>query len=166
MRTAQGFTLIELILYVAIMAIVSTALIPFAWNIIGTGVKSAAEQEVFSQARVVSERIKYEIRNATGINNVTSSSISLAKSEASLNPTVIDFLAGKIRISQGGGGAVNLNSSDTNMTSLTFTNYTSADNKTKHIQFIFTMEDNYTGLRQEYNVPPITVEGSVEIRSN
>ncbi len=74
----KGFTFIELILYVAIVAIMMTALIPFAWNAIEGGVKSATEQEVFSQARYVSERIKYEVRNASSINSVTATQISLA----------------------------------------------------------------------------------------
>src|SRR3989344_7372816 len=68
----KGFTLIELILYMALVSIVLTAIVPFAWNIIGGGVKSSAQQEVFSQARFVSERIKYEIRNASGITSVRS----------------------------------------------------------------------------------------------
>lgn len=166
-KKESGFTLIELILYISIISIFLVSLVPFAWNIIGGGVKSAAEQEVFSQARSVSERIKYEIRNATGINNVSATSISLVKSEVSLNPTVIDLSGGKIRITQGTPGTpYNLNSNDTSATSLIFTDYTSADSKTKHIQFTFTIDDNYGSLRQEYQVPAVTIESSAEIRSN
>lgn len=165
-KTEQGFTFIELILYMAIISIVMSALIPFAWNVIEGGVKSSSQQEVFSQARFVSERIKYEIRNANSINSVSPTSISLAVSPPANNPTIIDLSAGNIRIKLGGSPAVNLNSADTKITTLTFTDYSSLDNKTKHIRFIFTIDDNYPAIRSEYDVPSYTLEGSAEVRSN
>ncbi|MBI2019932.1 type II secretion system protein [Candidatus Daviesbacteria bacterium] len=165
MGKQKGFTFIEIILYVVIVSIMMAALIPFAWDVIGGASKSGAQQEVFSQARFVSERIKYEIRNASGITSVGASSISLTNFSPDTT-TVIDLSGGKIRINKNGAGAVNLNSDDTNVTNLTFTNYTSGDNKTKHIQFSFTIDDNYGSSRQEYDVPVQTIQGSAEVRSN
>lgn len=161
-----GFTFIELILYIGIVTIMLSAIIPFAWNIIGSGAKSSSEQEVFSQARYVSERIKYEIRNANSINSVNSP-INTISLNTSTNPTaVIDLSNGKVRIKYGASAAISLNSDDTTASSLTFTNYTSLDNKTKHIQFTFTMGDTGTSGRQEYKVPAVNIEGSAELRSN
>ncbi len=166
-KLEMGFTFIELILYIAVVSIMLTALVPFAMNVIGGGVKSTSEQEVFSQARYVSERIKYEIRNATAINSVAANSISLAVSVPANNPTVIDLSGGKIRIKLGSAAAINLNSNDTKINSLTFTNYTdTVTNKTKHIQFSFVIDDNFGSARQEYDVPTMTIEGSAELRSN
>lgn len=162
----KGFTLIELILYVSIITIVMSALIPFAWNVIEGGAKSSVEQDVSSQARFISQRIMYEIRNASDINSVSASSISLKVANASLDPTIIDLFGGNIRIKQGPGQADILNSTDTTITSLTFTDYSSADLKAKNIQFTFTIDDNYTGARQEFNAPPETLESAAEIRSN
>lgn len=166
MRGEKGFTLIELILYIAIVTIVVSAMIPFAWNVIEGGVKSTTEQEVFSNARFVSERIKYEIRNASGITSVGASSISLTNFSPDTT-TVIDLNVptGKIRINKNGTGAVNLNSNDTTATALTFTNYTSVDNKTKNIQFNFTLGSNFGQTRQEYQ-QTATIEGDAELRSN
>lgn len=165
MKTEYGFTLIELILYMAIVTIVMGALIPFAWSVIGGSVKSSVEQEVSSQARFVSERIKYEIRNANAISSISALSIDLNTDTNAT--TVIDLSGEKVRIKYGAGGTpVNLNSNDTKVTSLAFTDYGSADGKTKHIQFTFTIDDNYTGSRQEYNAPAINMESSAELRSN
>lgn len=170
MKIQRGFTFIELILYIGIVSIVLTALVGFAWDVIGGSVKSGAQQEVFSQARFVSEKIKYEIRNASGITSVGTTSISLTNF-APDTTTVIDLSGGKMTINKNGAGAVNLNSNDTAITcpgapAACFTSYTSTDNKTKHVQFVFIMDDNYGGLRQEYEVPAITVEGSGELRTN
>ncbi len=161
----KGFTLIELILYIALVTIILSALVPFAWNTVETGVKSAVQQEVNSNVRYMSERIKYEIRNATGINSVAATSISLATSVSGTNPTVIDLSGGNIRIKQGSGSTVNLNSANTVINSLTFTNYTSGDGKTKHIQFIITVAASFAAARQEYQ-DSVVVESSGEVRSN
>ncbi len=144
------------------------ALIPFAWSIIEGGAKNANQREVFSQARYMSEIIKYEIRNATGINNpITATSISLKKSVSGDNPTIIDLLSGKIRIKKGAAAVVNLNSNDTTVTSLTFTDYSNyTTNKTWNIQYVFTIGDTGASVRQEYKVPAVTVEGSAEVSTN
>ncbi|MEI6326750.1 MAG: prepilin-type N-terminal cleavage/methylation domain-containing protein [Candidatus Roizmanbacteria bacterium] len=161
----KGFTFIELVLYLAIVTTVMGALVLFAWRIIGSGAKSATEQEVFSAARYASERIKYEIRNASGVNSVASNSISLASTNGAQNPTVIDLSGGKIRVKYGASAAININSTDTNVSSLTFTNYSSLDNKTKNIQFSFTLDSNYNTVAQEY-VESTSIRGDAELRSN
>lgn len=162
MKKKAGFTFIELILYMAIVTVMLSALVPFAWNIIGAASKSNTEQEVFSQARFISERIKYEIRNSIGINSVTATSISLI---TATNPTVIDVLSGNIRIKQGAGAVVVLNSLDTAISGLTFTNNTSLDNKTKNISYVFTLSAKYGSARQEF-VETTTIRSSAEVRTN
>jgi|SRR5579859_1740845 len=162
-----GITLIETIVYIAIVSIIMTTLIPFAWNIIEGGVKSSTEQEVFANARYISEQIKYQVRNATGINSVSATQISLATATSTTNPTVIGLSGTNMTIQQGTGGTLNLNSQNATISGVTFTSYTSADNKTKNIQFIFTVNANYSGAgaRQEFN-ESTTIEGDAEVRSN
>ncbi|KKU91259.1 MAG: hypothetical protein UY21_C0011G0038 [Microgenomates group bacterium GW2011_GWA1_48_10] len=157
-----GFTFIETILYVAIVTIMLSALIPFAWNIIESGTKSSVQQELSSNARFISEKIKSEIRQANGITSVNGSSLSLTGPGGT---TDFNLVGGKIRINKPGGGPVALNSDDTQATTLNFTDYSSADGKTKHIQYRFTLEDNYNSTRSEFQ-GSVTIEGSAEIRSN
>lgn len=166
MKKESGFTLIELILYISIVALVLNTMVYFAWNIIGGSVKSNSQQEVFSQARFISERIKYEIRNANGINSVAATSISLAVDPPANNPTIISLSGNKLQIKQGGSSAVDLNSADTAITNVNFVDYTSSDNKTKNIQLSFTISDLTGSSRQEYKVSDITVQSSAEVRSN
>jgi uncharacterized protein YpuA (DUF1002 family) len=161
----RGFTFIELIIYISIVVVMISALTPFAWTMVQGGAKAAVQQEVYTQARFVSERIKQEIRNATGVNSVSATSISLAVSDAAKNPTIIDLSGGKVRIKLGTAATVDLNSADTTISALTFTNYTSADNLTKHIGFTFTISDNLPSTRQEYQ-ETINIRSSAELRSN
>lgn len=163
----KGFTLIELILYIAIVTILLNALVPFAWNMIEGGVKSATGQEVFTQGQYVADRITFEIRNASDINSVSSTQISLATANPATNPTIISLNAGVINLKQGSAPPIALNSANTTISSLNFTNYSSSDGNTKNIQFIFTIKANYSGAgtRQEYNAS-VQMEGSAEVRSN
>lgn len=162
-KNNRGFTFIELILYISIVTIMLSAIIPFAWNIIGTRSKSSTEQEVFSQARYVSERIKYEIRNASDINSVSAGSINL--NTLSDSSTVIDLSGGKVRVRYGTQDPIPLNSNNTNVTTLEFVNYTSADQKTKHIGFVLTIEMAGSLQRQEFK-EAVTLGSSAEVRSN
>lgn len=166
----KGFTFIELLVYIAVISVVLTSISQLAWNAIGAGVKNTTLQEVHANTRFISERIKYEIRNANGMNAGSSTFgsspgvLSLVQS-APNNPTIIDLVGGNIRIKQGAAAAVNLNSNDTQITSLVFTNYTSADTLTQHIAFTFTIQSNSASARTEYD-GTVTIRGSAEIRSN
>lgn len=166
----SGFTFLELLIYIGIVTIVISSLVKFAWNVIGNGVKNSTQEEVYASARYISERIKYEIRNADGLNEGgsifgSSSGILSLIQTAPNNPTIIDLSAGKVRIKLGAASAVNLNSNDTTVTNLTFTNYTSGDNKTKHIGFTVTIQTSSSSVRQEYS-DSVTIRSSAEIRSN
>lgn len=166
----SGFTFLELIIYIAIVTVVLSSLVKFAWNIVGNSVKSNTEQEVYAAARYISERIKYEIRNANGI-NTGSSTFGISPGVLSLvqtapnDPTIIDLSAGNVRIKLGAAAAVNLNPATTTVTSLIFTNYSSGDSKTKHIGFTMTIQSNYGSVRQEYT-DTVTYQSSAEVRSN
>lgn len=166
-KLSQGFTLIEIILYIAIVSIVVTSLVPFAWNVIGGGIKATTEREIYDNARYISEQIKYQIRNATGINSVSSSQISLVTANSATNPTVIAVSGNNMTMKQGTGSTIYLNSQNATVSAVTFTNYTSADNKTENIQFVFTVNAYYPGggPRQEFN-GSVTMEGDAEVRSN
>jgi len=163
----KGFTYIEAILYIAIVSIMLTTLIPFLWNIVEGGSQSSVQQEVSANTRYISERIKYEIRNSLGINSVSGTSIVLCETAGSCatNPTTITFASPNITIQNKGAAAVNLNSNDVRLSNLTFTNNTSGTNSTKNISFIFTAKYGYTGTRAEFS-STLTVQSSAEVRSN
>ena len=165
---SNGFTFIEAILYVTIVSVMPTALIPFAWDMIEGGVKSSVQQEVSSNARNISERIKYEIRNATGINStscgITDKTFSLVNNNSSLNPTVITYTSPNITIKQGAGATINLNSADVVISNFSCTQNTSGT-LSKNISVGFTVSQANTGPRADFK-STIAVSTSAELRSN
>ena len=166
MNDKNGFTYIEFILYIGLVVIILSALIPFAWSAIETGVKSTTEQEVYSNAQYISEQLQYQIRNASGINSVTATQISLGTSISSTNPTIIGLSGGNLTSTQGVGSPINLNSQNASISAVTFTNYTSGDNKTKNIQFTFTVNASYSASKRQEYIESTTIEGDGEVRSN
>ena len=170
-----GFTLLELLLYMTLVAMMVMTLTPAALDAIQGEAKVVTAAEVYSQARYVSERLKYEVRNATAINTGTSNfdvnlatdtSKQLSLTSPTNGTTLIKVNAtGQVTITQGVNPVVVLMSNDTKVTSLVFTDYTSSDNKSKHVGFVFTLTDNSTSVRQEY-AESVSVRGSAEVRSN
>lgn len=169
----NGLTMIELILYMGIVTLVLSAVVPVIWQIVNGAARSSTQEKMSSTARLVSERIKYEIRNAKGINPssfgvnlVTSvgSTISLVQ-DAPNNPTVFDVLNGKVRIKKGAAAAVELNPEGTKVIDLTLINYSSADNKTKNIGGELTVVSDVGSSRAEY-LGTVRLKFAAELRSN
>lgn len=163
----RGFTFVEAIIYVAIVTVMLTALIPFIWNIVEGGSKSGVQQEVSSNARYISERIKYEVRNSFGINNVTNTQVVLCETSGNcnLNQTTITFSGNNVQINDKGAAPVNLNSDDVIISGASFTDNSSGDGKTKNVSFGFTVSQASNTMRQDFK-SSITLQGSAEVRSN
>lgn len=165
-QSQEGFTYVEAILYIAIISIMLTALIPFTWNIVEGGTKSATQQEVSSQARAISERIVYEIRNAVDITSVTSSTLTLCENSANCalaaNQTVILFTGSSVTINQANAGAVTLDSNNVSVTG-SFTN-NSSGSSTKDVSFTLTVTENTGSTRNEYTASE-TISSSAEVRN-
>ena len=163
-----GFSLIEMILYIALTSIFITAAIGFALDVIYGRIKSEVQREVGSNLKFIANRINYEIRNASDINSVASDSISLANSDLSLNPTIINFTGGKITLGQGSTGSCpitspcDLNSDNVEVTNLIFTDLSTSN--TSSVKFSLSITHDNPSNRKEWDRSG-TYESSVQIRS-
>lgn len=168
--TNKGITLIELILYVALFMIFITGVVTYGIQVIGIRAKAGVEQEVIANSRVVAERIAFEIRNASAINSVSATSISLANSDSTRNPTVIAKSGGRITIGWGSVGSCPtaspcfLTSSDVNVNNLAFTNMSDANAKSASIKYAFAISSVNSSSGQQYSYSQ-SVVGSAEVRS-
>lgn len=68
----------EVILYIALIAVILTAVTYFAWDIIYGGVKTFAIREVQQNARFAIERMEYEIRKSEGVSSFATDTLVLA----------------------------------------------------------------------------------------
>ncbi|MBI4458326.1 hypothetical protein HY633_05165 [Candidatus Uhrbacteria bacterium] len=112
----RGATLLELILYVALVAFILLAATSFAFELSLTRVKNLALEETSRNARFAVSRIATEVREASDINIGSSSFgshpsvLSLATASAPTNPTVFSVSGSTLNITQGAGSAVALTS--------------------------------------------------------
>lgn len=168
-KNKAGFTLIEIILYIALVSIFISGAIHFAWDIVYARAKSGVEREVNENLRIASDRISYEIRNASAINSISSSSLCLGSSDATYNPILIYLSSGQVHLGWGGGSVnctsltndVLLTSNNVTVSNLTFTSYSSAP-ATYNVAFSFTVDS--TGTRSEWQKSQ-TYRSTVEMRS-
>lgn len=174
-RKQRGFTLIEMLLYVAVAGIVLTSLVGFGWNMIGIGAKNGTHHDAVSNARLASEKLTFFIREATDIDTANSNfGVNLAsvpgskvtlRGAAPNDPTVFDISSGTLRVTQGVSAPVALTSSNISVSSLVFTNASSADGKAKNIGFEIQLATISASNRSEY-ASATMLRSSAELRSS
>lgn len=120
-----GFTLIELIIYIALVSLFVTSAIFFAWDVVYGREKAYQNQVLAQNARGSLARITSEIRRATTIQSITSNQIVLDNSGST---TSIGLAAGKIVITSGGNGPYSLTSNHVEVIDLTFTSLSTSSN--------------------------------------
>jgi len=130
MKNQKGFTLIELIVYLALVSVFLSGAIFFTWDVIYGREKAFQQQVVEQNGRAAPSRIAYEIRRAKDIQSVAGNQIVLDNDGST---TTIVLLEGAIQITTGGAGHYDLTSNQVKVTSLSFTDLTSNNEDTKGI---------------------------------
>jgi len=130
----KGFTLIETLIYIAIIGGILASFVTYSITISNSRNKTYAVQEVQANLRIALQLISQQIRSANGVN--VSSSIfaidpgvlSLSMSSSTINPTVINLNQddGVLQIVQGNDEPVYIISSKVKATNLVFTNLTAS----------------------------------------
>lgn len=167
----SGFTLIEMILYIAIVSIFISGAILFAWNIVYGRIKSQVQLDGNYNLHFLTQRTSYELKNAVSIYSLTSNDVCLQMAESSRNPTRIYLQTGAIRTAWGGGSVdctsmtndVQLSSDKINITNLTLTNL--SQGISKNIQFTIGLEVINVSGRQEWDFSASN-SSSVELKTD
>lgn len=125
-KLVSGFTLIEMLLYVAISSTMLIALVGGLSVVLESRVRNQTSAEVEQQGLQVMQIITQTIRNADAINSPTagnaSSSISLKTFSTSTNPTIFDLSNGAMRITEATGTPVALTNSHVTVSNVSFQN--------------------------------------------
>lgn len=153
-QNKKSFTLIELLIYLGIVAGLLIASGAFTWSIIKGSVKSASVREVQQNGRLAMEIVTREIKAASGINNPTTGEsadiLSLIMSDSGLNPTIFELSDDKIFLSQGVDGPYALTTDQVLVSNLNFTNLSYTDTPGT-IRIEMTLDYNNLGELLEYN---------------
>lgn len=111
----KGFTIIEFLIYIAILTIAIGAIGLVMSNIFRGGARTDVVQEVSHNGRFAMQRIGQAVREASGITiEEGGKKLVLSFEEPAKNPknpTVFDVFQGKLRIKEGNGGDIELTTS-------------------------------------------------------
>jgi len=154
----SGFTLIETLIYIAIVGMVVTSIVSFSLAVSSTRTKTYVVQEVQANTRIALEIIGQKIRMADSV-DVASSTFGtdpgvlvLRMSDGSIDPTIIDLDSddGFLRIKEGSDSPLYLTSKQVVVDSLLFTNLT-ASSSHGNIRVEMNASFNDPGTSVEYN---------------
>ena len=147
----DGFTLMELLLYIGLIGMLGTALLRFTVSVSNTRNKNFATQEAQAHGRTAVQLISQRIRAATGINTASSTFgvdpgiLSLEMADSSKNPTIIDLTAdnGRLRFTEGTSTPLVVSDDTVSISDLTFTNLTSTSVR-ENVRIQLTAEYNHS----------------------
>jgi type II secretory pathway pseudopilin PulG len=132
-----GFTLVETLIYIAIMSIVLVSFITFILSISNSRNKAFVVQEVQANARIAMNIISQKIKTANDVNigdsvfGADPGVLSLAMQDANKNPTIINLSQdnGILQIKEGTNDPIQVTSSDVQITNLVFSDFTNGTSK-------------------------------------
>lgn len=159
-------TLIELIIYIAIVSGIGMASVMFVTNLVTSRVKSSLEENVIHNMRLSTRRVAYEIRQATGFTLTSATDLCLTSPTIGRNPTRIYLSSNRLYLGFGGSCASSttsypLTSTDVSVTSLSFKD--SSAGAAKAIDFTYKISGLNTTGSQEW-IYDTTASSSASIR--
>lgn len=165
-RTARGFTLLELLLFIGLAAILMMACVGLLFIALQARLKNQAVAEVEQQGQQVLQMLMRTALDADGIvspaTGTSATSLSLKMPSPVASPVVFDSATGVMRMTEAGGAAVALSSSRVVVSDLLFRNLsTSGGSGTVRIEF--SLSHLNPGARNEYEYVQ-TFQGTANLR--
>lgn len=155
LSSQKGFTLVEMILYVAVCSILMVTISVFLSFLLDARIRSQAITEVNQQGFQVLSLITQTIRNGRSIEvpsiSTSSTTLTLTTGDALLNPTVFTLNGGTLQVIEGSKSALPLTNSRVTVSNLIFENVSSVASIEKIIRISFTIEYANNGGKKEYS---------------
>jgi len=150
----KGFTLVEMLLYLAILSVVILSFSSFLFLSYTSRSKAATIAEIEQQGSQTMSLITQNIRNAASITapagGVSASSLTLTEYTGAVSPTVFDQSGNTMRITEDTTAAVNITSNRVVVSNLSFRNL-SRPSTPGVIQIKFTLTHINPDNRGEYS---------------
>ncbi len=151
-KTRSGFTILELIIYIVIFAIVATlGTSVFSFAVKAKGYVGELSEVQINMSKAVDE-IVGRVHASTGIISASGSTLSLSLASSSVNPTVFSLSGGELMVQEGSGAVAPVTPSTILITSLAFTVVSNPSPSGPSVQIKITAGYNKGGV-----VDPATV---------
>lgn len=166
-KRPNGFTLIEVMIYVVLVSGILIGATSFAISIINNRTKSFAIQEVEQNSRFMLEKITQAVRSARNIAapaiGATDTTLELVISDGAKNPIIFALNGSSLSMTQGAGPTLDLHSGNVEVSNLTFTNLSLPNGKTRNLLVSFILSHRNPSGRQEWAFTD-SFETTIELR--
>ena len=171
MKSSAGFTLVEMLIYLAIIGTISAGFIRYSVSITDSQGKTYVAQEVQANVRTAFNVMSAHIKAANGINTGASTFgsdpgvLSLSMDDSSKSPTIINLTAddGVLQVKEGSSTAVPITSDEVQITNLVFTNLSQSGERA-HVRIQMTIAINNDGVESRIYTYSKTLQTSVSTR--
>lgn len=151
-KKRRGFTLIETLIYTAIISIIISSFILILYNIVQSVDRTTRNVDLVEQKQFLIQKIDWVLQSVSVVNTPTAgdsaASISVNKINYALNPVVVSAQNGVLRISEGGGADISLTPTGVVVSNLNFI-HTATANETS-IKFTATISNSATSTNISY----------------
>lgn len=136
-QSNNGFTLVETLIYIAIVGGIMVTFISFSLNISAARNKVYSAQEVQSNARLALDIITKKIQSASSVSTTASvfgsnpGTLYLIMSSSTLNPTIISLSANtsSLQIKEGAASTTVITSNVVSVSNLVFNNWSASSTR-------------------------------------
>ncbi len=149
-RDKKGYTLVELLVFVAISAVVAVSFISILVVIIRIQGQQSSAGEVDQQSGLLLQQLQYYVANSSLIDiaaNTPTTTLKLRMASSTVDPTFITLASSTVYLQQGSGAATALTSNKVAVSNLSFVK---GSNGSGHdsVNISFTMAYNSQNLQQ------------------
>lgn len=141
----KGFTLIETLIYSALIALIIATVVFSLYQFVTSGEKLSAKTIIEEEANFIFKKLSWGLTGAASVNSpasgATSTVLSVSKDDYFLNPIVFDFNSGNLRIKKGGGNFIALNSQNAPISNLIFKNIPRAGSSPEAVETKFNINN-------------------------
>ncbi len=126
MNHKEGFSLVELLIYIALFAVISLFLVGILTTFTRIQVRQSAANEINNQISFVSSVVKEMVQNSSLVylqDGVTTSTLDLRMASSSVDPTLIYASGTAIYLQQGNAAPVALTNSNVTVNNFSVTPY-------------------------------------------
>lgn len=145
MKLNKGFTLIEILIYLALFSIIIGGVLVTAYQVIEASHKTASRVVIEEEANFLLRKIEWALSAVSLINapaaGMSGSTLSINKVGFSASPIIFELDSSNLRIKKYAEEAAILNSSRVSISNLTFHHLAAGGNKPAGIRVNFQVND-------------------------
>jgi prepilin-type N-terminal cleavage/methylation domain-containing protein len=157
-KTQKGFTLIEMLIYIALLTLISSALVTTFLSLNTTLVRNHTERVLTQEARVALEHMLYSIRRADNVVDATGSNLELN----GVFGTTRYYLSGNVlTVEDTSGNQSSLTSDAVTIENLNFTHYIGDSTDLVRVELTLSAESKASSSTRMYSISSV-LRGSYE----